>query len=330
MTSILYIDPVQASSWTIAYKLWVDPRRQTDPTKPLHRSTPSERAIFAARRILKAIFCWAITLFLVVPVIGKLAFTSDDFAPPRQVLLQRIPITLRDIQVRYLGSNFGFIPDALFAQQIPITLRDVQIRCACVLGWNLVTYLTYDTCHIISSVIYVAILRLDTPQEFPPLFGSPLEAYSVRRYWGRFSHRLTVSFSAVSGKAITRQWLGRKRGLHLQAEKVFLVLWTFFVSAACHTVVEWGIGEYTRTKLKGHFYFYLANFCAGAFEAFVLPAVIRARKTDSIIRRMAWSWLGRRIIGYIWVFSFFFWISPKFQYPDLFDELRASELADWI
>ena len=337
MTSILYIDPVQASSWTLAYKLWVDPRRQTDPTKPLHRSTSSERAVFATQRILKAIFCWVITLCIVVPVIGKLSFTSDDFAPPRQVLLRRIPITFRDIQVHYLGRKLGLISDTLFAprhpffaQQIPITLRDVQIRCACVLGWNLVTYLTYDTCHIISSVIYVAILRLDTPQEFPPLFGSPLEAYSVRRYWGRFSHRLTVSFSAVSGKAITRQWLRKKPGLHLQAEKVFLVLWTFFVSAACHTVVEWSIGEYTRTKLNGHFYFYLANFCAGALEAFVLPTVERAWKRDSMLRRMAWSWLGRRIIGYIWVFSFFFWISPKFQYPDLFDELRASELADWI
>lgn len=331
MTSILYISPVRASSWTLAYKLWVDPRRQTDPATPLSRSSTSERAFFVAHRILKAILCWVFTIYVVFPALGKLASTSEDFAASRQVFIRRIPITLRDLQLRYLGRKFAFVSEGITAprqnslSQIPITLRDIQIRCACVFGWNLLTYLIYDTCHIISSIICVGILHLDTPQEFPPLFGSPLEAYSVRRYWSRFSHRLTVSFSATSGKAITRQWLGKRLGLHLRAEKVFIVLWTFILSAACHTAMEWSTGEYSQSKLRGHFYFYLANFCAGALETFVLPLVNRAWKTDSMLRRMAWSHLGRRIIGYVWVFSFFFWISPKFQYPDLFDAFRASE-----
>ena len=311
MTIVLYISPVRAPSWILAYKLWLDPRRQTDLAKPLRRCTFSDRTFFVMRQILKAILGWAFGLYIMFLVI-KAGPTAEDFATPRQVFLRRIPITLYDIQIRYFGKAFVFISEDSH-HHIPITLRDIQFRCASVFGWNLVTYLIYNTCHILSSILFVGILCLDTPQEFPPLFGSPLEAYSIRRYWGRFSHRITVPFSAVSGKAITKQW-----NLPPRTEKVLIILWTFFLSAVCHTVAEWSVGEYSRAKTYSHFYFYFANFCAGAIEAFGLPLLERVWKTGRF-REILWSSAGRRIAGYIWVFCFLFWVSPKGQYPDIFE-----------
>ncbi|KAJ5161468.1 hypothetical protein N7492_006860 [Penicillium capsulatum] len=180
MTIVLYISPVRASSWTLAYKLWLDPRHQTDVAKPLRRCSLPDRALFVMQQILKAIFHWALALCIMFLVIGKSAPTAEDFAVPRQVFLRRIPLTLYAVQIRYFGKAFVSIPQDLTApQQIPITLRDIQFRCACVFGWNLVTYLIYNTGHILSSVLFVVLSKptvyddigVDSPIElqFPSL-----------------------------------------------------------------------------------------------------------------------------------------------------------------
>jgi len=48
-------------------------------------------------------------------------------------------------------------------------------------------YFSMTTMHCIFSIVSVG-LRFSKPHEWPPMFGSPLEAYTVRRYWGYESH----------------------------------------------------------------------------------------------------------------------------------------------
>ncbi len=48
-------------------------------------------------------------------------------------------------------------------------------------NWMLIA--SYHECF---SIIFICILRLDEPYEWPPIYGNLLEAYTVRRFWAHF------------------------------------------------------------------------------------------------------------------------------------------------
>ena len=50
-------------------------------------------------------------------------------------------------------------------------------------GTMLHTYFSMTTIHCAFSILSVG-LQISKPHEWPAMFGSPLEAYTVRRYWG--------------------------------------------------------------------------------------------------------------------------------------------------
>ena len=295
----LYLAPViippECPSWKSAYRIWADPQRRVDLKKP--PPPPSNRAWFAIRRISKALLCWSLHLCLIAPIIMiYFDFTPEDFAPSRQVLLRRL-----------LFPNTG----------PPFTIREIQIRSTWSLYWVWNVYLMLDTCHVLLSIIFVAMLRLDAPQEWPSLFGSPTQAYSLRRFWGRFWHRITVPFSLNSGRLITRRWLRISTGSRL--EKVAVALWTFFLSAVAHSLTDWFSGAPCNPLSELHFY--LVNFAAAAIESLAVPYLDQAllRSGKSRLRRILWSSPVRIIGGFSWVFCVFFWVAPKVQYSKLLD-----------
>ncbi|BCR96742.1 wax synthase family protein [Aspergillus luchuensis] len=181
-----------------------------------------------------------------------------------------------------------------------------------------------DLCNILLSILFSAILRLDNPDEWQPLFGSPLEAYSIRRFWTKFWHRLTVSSCASSGTQVTRRLIGMTPGC--RSEKIFVALWTFLLSGLCHVIPDWQVGEpcYPHDDLL----FFGANFLASAMEVLV------ARRLRFMNRYHAggdkYFWLGslRAItaaVGCVWVLKFFFWITPKWQYPKMYAVLMQVQ-----
>lgn len=314
-TSVLLLDklsiPRGAPPWTSAYKIWNDLRRQIQwelGIPPPPSTGASSRSWFLIRRLSKTLMCWLFQLLILGPLVpGFFNFAASDFHPSKEILIRRL-----------LFSNSG----------PPISSREVHIRLFVSVYWIWIAYLMLDLCHVLLSILFVVILRLDAPEEWPSLFGSPLQAYSVRRFWARFWHRLTVPCCASTGRQITRSWLRIQP--NSRAEKTFLAFWTFFLSGLCHAVADWQAGEFCRPT--DDLFFFMVNFAAAALETFALPKIrkLLRRSQGHLLSRVLLSETGTRTIGFMWLLGVFFWSAPKWQYAKLYSALESAEdISAW-
>lgn len=301
--------------WTSAYKIWANPQGRTNwndvSSKPSFKSSsskPSTRRRFATRRFLEALGCWLLQLCIFEPFIFLSIYpTSEDFAPPHQVLFRRLlwPST---------GPEF--------------TRREIQIRLLTSVFWIWQGFLMLHTCHVLLSIFFVTILRIDTPEEWPPLFDSPMQAYSVRQFWSKFWHRMTVPGSTSSGKLVARWVGGIVPGSRL--EKPFIAFWTFLLSGMYHAIADWQAGE--ACVPSADLLFFIANFGAAAIETIAVPGIIQVgKKRNNILCRHILSDRGGKLIGVVRVLGFFFWVVPKWQYPKMHLKLlKAEDVPEWF
>ena len=91
--------------------------------------------------------------------------SMSDFEPEKQILFRRM---------------IRSIPD-LFSD--PIIWRDFAIRIWVTINTFLVPMLLLDGMHVISAVLFIYIFYLDKKEDWPDLYGNPLEAYTLRRFW---------------------------------------------------------------------------------------------------------------------------------------------------
>ncbi|KAH0191371.1 hypothetical protein KCV03_g2485, partial [Aureobasidium melanogenum] len=306
ITSLLYIDevPIQCKSrqqWDInaAYKLLFDVRHlsQSRTTSPPGAGTVSRKVLlaFVTSRLLKLLVYWLLTVHLFTPLIPLIFGPVEpwEFDHYAQTYFRRIP---------------------LFDTREPITTRETLIRAVFTVRWIWLNFVDVDAAHTFLSIIFVGILRLDTPKEWPPMFGSPLEAYSLRRYWGRFWHRL-----------VYRPYLGLARvvaeNLHCNAfgskfEKCFLAFMIFLISGVAHAIVSLQGGN--LAEAFDDIAFYCMNFLVIAIEGMVIGIASPLRR---FLPHSCW-----RIIGFVWVFMFWFWAAPKWAYHEVHEELlREAE-----
>ncbi|XRM48114.1 hypothetical protein ABZX51_011054 [Aspergillus tubingensis] len=248
--AVVYFDqlrvPRTSSSWLATYKIWNDPQRRMSPGLPPRNKRAIAfpgRASFTFYRITRIILCWAFQFIIIGPLVPlHFNFTAQDFAPSRKVFFRRL------LPLPY--------------DHPPITFREVEIRLYLSVYWIWIAYLMLDLCNSLLSIFFTVILRLDDPNEWQPLFGSPLEAYSISRFWTKFWHRLTVSFCTSSGTQVTRHLIGMTPGC--RSEKVFLAFWTFLLSGLCHAIADWQSGEPCHPHHD--MLFFIANFMASALE----------------------------------------------------------------
>lgn len=303
--------PQDAPPWTSAYKCWADPQRQINWnafSPKASFATSSNRVFFAVRRFFKAILCWLFHACVVEPfTLLYFGFEAQDFAPSRQVLIRRL-----------IWPSIGSEIDS----------REIQIRLFVSISWIWMGYLMLDTCHVLLSILFVSILRIDTPEEWPPLFGSPLDAYSIRRFWVKFWHRMTVPSCYSTGVFFARGVVGFTPSS--RAEKLFIAFWAFFLSAIYHAIADWQAGE--PCCPTADFVFFMANFGAAAIETMVVPMIAPLWKEKSSSRwcQILLSERGRKLIGYVWLLGFFFWIVPKWQYPKVHMVLLETEDSEYF
>jgi hypothetical protein len=184
-----------------------------------------------------------------------------------------------------------------------------------------ISYLILDTCHVVLSIFFVAVLRIDGPQEWLPLFGTPLEAYSIGRFWTRFWHRLTTPACISSGHRITRNLLSMRPGS--RSEKILVAFWTFLVSGLFHAISDWQAGDSTNPlrDIK----FFLTSFVFIMMELQVAKLFKGLLSIHGSYGRMFRFAVVARLAGYAWVLCFFFWISPKWQYAKLHGAVKDAE-----
>ncbi|KAK3338685.1 membrane bound O-acyl transferase family-domain-containing protein, partial [Lasiosphaeria hispida] len=118
------------------------------------------------------------------------------------------------------------------------------------------TWWALTAAHDFFSVIFICILRWDEPHEWPPLFGSLSEAYSLRRFWGVFWHSLNRSLADayLPLACLCLGLRGNKNTIH----PALRALWVFFFSAVFHAAAN--CAQFGRPNMAKEMKFFMANF----------------------------------------------------------------------
>ncbi|KAI0376501.1 hypothetical protein F5Y04DRAFT_285808 [Hypomontagnella monticulosa] len=253
------------------------------------RDETRDRVWFGVRACSRVVTLQLVDLFvslLVDRALRKIGLTIDDFGPAKQTLYP------------------------------PLNYHDLYIRAIMSVQWIWKNYAFLRLTHELFSILFVSLLGWDLPSEWPPIFGNIAEAYSLRRFWGVFWHRLHVaayeaympSFLRGTGSE-QRQESGRRRNMRNSAR----ALWIFLFSAGCHTLLDFVvIGMYTGRQEFG---FFLLNY-VGCLVETVATSIVGKRYPQTVVFK---AYL--RIIGYAWVFAFFFCTVPAWKYPLVYEVL---------
>lgn len=188
--------------------------------------------------------------------------------------------------------------------------------------WGWAPYRTLDAAHSALSIVFVVIFRVDAPEEWPPIFGRLSEAYSVRRFWSKFWHRLVVRPYSNYAELLSRRVLRLRPGG--AADKLLIIFMVFFISGAAHAIVALQLGD--RCGWMRDIWWYCANFGAGALETVAvrqLRALARVIGQERRLLQLSGGVWGKAI-GYVWVYAFFFWSVPKWKYPKLYCRVQDA------
>ncbi|KAI6084732.1 membrane bound O-acyl transferase family-domain-containing protein [Hypoxylon rubiginosum] len=286
---------------TTAYKIFNNPRllpardtkapQGSDTTRVTH-------AKFTIHRLLKIFLLVALNMglnFATVPIFSKC--TLDDFSPSREPIIRRL----------VNGT---------------VSSHDLIIRAFISTIWIFDSISQLEISHALTSILFVVIIRADQPYEWPPLFGSTLEAYSLRRFWGRFWHRLFAS-AGVWAQVLTDSASFARVPAGLK--KAFVAFFIFTVSGLAHAIVEWKTGG---SALDRDILFFWCNYVAVCLEVVLARGWPSVLKPSYILLRIGVSPRGVRILntvlGFLWVWAFFIWVTPRLVYPKIYGLLLST------
>ncbi|CAF9922109.1 hypothetical protein IMSHALPRED_005340 [Imshaugia aleurites] len=168
---------------------------------------------------------------------------------------------------------------------------------------------------------FSVLLGGSQPKDWPPLYGSFTEAYTIRRYWNTFWHQITRHMFVAYSRDL-RAILHIRRGTWLSS--YFDLYFTFTFSALFHGITMYAMpygpnhSFNLRFMMWFHFMFWqapaiqfedLVIWCykriVGTTEGKVLnEEQQRQRRSETNVR----TW--HRIVGYIWVFGWWYYILP--------------------
>lgn len=179
-----------------------------------------------------------------------------------------------------------------------LTFRDVWFRAVLCFYSYSGSALTLCFAHTICAVIAVGIL--DSPlQDWPPLFGSITEAYTLRRWYSHFWHKAMRKAFTIHAVVFTEKGFGFRK--HTVAGRSIIVLLSFLFSGIMHTVTGWQTGPCSnhfapmRAFMLFGVFILLEQAVQGAYLAVHEKVGIPWTKVESVFWRM---------FGYCWVAFF--------------------------
>ncbi|KAF4830536.1 Signal peptidase complex catalytic subunit SEC11 [Colletotrichum tropicale] len=189
-----------------------------------------------------------------------------------------------------------------------VTKHQILVRMLTVFSWTWSNFLILESYHALLSTTFV-LLGIDNPADWPPLFGSITDAWTVKRFWGRFWHRIATPTLTTWTRIILRI----KHEPQTAFEKATVAFGVFFLSGIMHMTAAWRTGEgYLHLDVV----FFCANFFAIAVEIVVsrawMQVVRRAKLKPGAEARLCQA---SRWFGYLWTFAWFFWMAPRWLYP---------------
>lgn len=318
ITSLLYIEkwPVPHSAalaatqqhktskiqWCLdfraTYKLWANPQLLGTVVAPTHPRTKTQpRYVFLLRRLIKLpiyyfLHSYAIPWFFSQTIVE---FLPEDVSPIQETMLRRLQ---------------------------HVTAREIVIRGYTAIVWILESVIFLDSAHIVSACCFV-LVGLDSPSDWPVLFGSPRSATSLRKFWSKFWHRLPVRPYTNYGKLVARG-LGLQHGTF--ASKAIIAFVIFGLSGATHSAASWRMGQHDWHL---DIWWFFLNFLGCLAETIWVSAIrsfAKSIKRSRELKLIEGTWVAK-FLGFAWVFGFLFWSTPKWKYPGLYRE--AVEMEMW-
>jgi hypothetical protein len=247
----------------------------------------ASRAAFIKRCILTIIAIAAVDTAKSMLVSSALNIGGRDLMPTKTMLLRRLSsVTPRELLIR---ASFAFDT-----------------------AWT--PFAWYTLLHSALSIIFVGP-GLDTPEEWPPLFGSIAEAYSIRRFWARFYDRIVYRTLSTYAELLLRPLSDAKVGPMAGWRRVVLNFLIFAASGLLHAGVARHMGF--LCGFWEEMSWWCLNFAAMMAEGAVQAA---CREMGGSKRGGVWT----RRVGFAWVFGFLFWSVPKYQYPMMLCSPQAN------
>jgi Membrane bound O-acyl transferase family len=294
--------PWQNLDLRVTYKVWGNPQllpaSTATPTSPNDNSGPeTSYSVFYFLRLVKLPIYYYVHVYLIPSIVSEtiVGFFPEDVAPTQQTLLRRLhEVTAREIVLR------GYT--------------------AVIWVWESIVFL--DGANALLACFFVFV-GLDQPSDWPALFGSLTSAMSLRAFWSKFWHRLAVRPYTNYGKLLAR-CLRLKPGSF--AFKTVVAGVVFGLSGTSHSAVSWRLGH--REWNLDMWWFFL-NFLGCSVEVLCISRIRSFAKYVRLSRELKMveeSWFGR-FVGYVWVFTFFFWSTPKWRYPITYRQ--AMEMRGW-
>ena len=293
--------PLSRSSVSAACRVWNNPRNLTF-SRPDPAAAPYSCLVLARFAIFRAAKAGMIILihYLVVQNISERLTASSSlfhFTPDQEPILRRL-------------FDWDEDPDV-------VSSYELLLRAFMSVSWIWANILVLESYHALLSITFVVILRLDDPEDWPPLFGSLADAWTVRRFWGRFWHRIVTPTFTTVAHPVARRILQCLPGSSMELERAVTALGIFFLSGVVHAVVAWRAGQgYAHLDLL----FFTSNYAVILLETLVSTLARKALgKTAggaAVVRDRRVRMVGRAL-GFVWVFAWFFWAVPRWTYPKI-------------
>ncbi|KAF3354570.1 hypothetical protein VDGD_02102 [Verticillium dahliae] len=295
VTSALYIEcwapaSTKSAGWSLraCYKAWMSPRRLNIPTIPIARQ--SSRIGFVSRKLGLLFALWISYHFVEFVILLAINPRPNDFAPKSRSYV-------------HLTADRGMMLRVIYA-----------------FHWAYLTYLILIVANALLAIVFVGALQLDEPEDWPPLYGSPLKAYSLRRFWGVFWHKIGSPSQAIWGRTIARRILGIEAGS--SSEKMFVAFWVFAISGATHIAVNWVTKATAPVEdLMGDMVFLMLSFFGGLGEV-CLTQLLFTKMQQRRESSRSFGLLAKGL-GFFWVFAFFYFTVPPWQYPYLYADAKS-------
>jgi hypothetical protein len=215
------------------------------------------------------------------------------------------------------------VPDvtetALLRRLGDVTTREVIVRSYTAVVWIWESLVMLDGANAVLAILAV-LSGMDKPGDWPNLFGNPIAACGLRNFWSQFWHRLAVRSYGNFGRIVARYIpMGSK-----YTRKSVVAFVVFLLSGLSHSAVSWRLGH---VDWDVDLQWFMLNFAACSMELVVVSTVRDVARRLGLAREMKLletSWLGY-LIGYSWVFGFFFWTVPMWRFPRLHRQLDATD-----
>lgn len=205
-----------------------------------------------------------------------------------------------------------------------LTLRSLAIRAHTSLYWIWESLVFLDGANAILALLSVCMFRIDSPEDWPPLFGSLSLATSLSDFWSKFWHRLPARPYKNIGQVIAVEILGlAPRSLPCNLLTAATV---FALSGGIHSFITWqgGYRDWWRELA-----WYMLNFGGCTMErlfSYGVRSVAKGLGLAERLRRIEDGWIGS-CIGYVWVLCFFLWSVPFWKYPRMLRETQVEILT---